>query len=104
MNLAALMAIAAGVLGGSGFDVSTVSGGVKAEPLKASKSPARGGQVAVFESEVADLVSRGWSRGSKGPRYPRKTPDWTNARYRRAAVKARNRARHRAACRGKGRS
>jgi len=40
--------------------------------------------------------------GSLSPRgtgYPRKS-GWTDARYRRAAAKKRNQARHRAACRG----
>jgi hypothetical protein len=62
--------------------------------------------VASMGAAVGGVVQRAFSPAmSIGPGQPsstgiRKKSGWTNARYRRQAMKLRNRAKHRRACRG----
>lgn len=94
---AAMMFAAAGTLPiqapqGEGARAERESARKGAGDLERQKAPQT-------RSEQLAASYAAWLRCTRR-RYPRRTPDWTNARYRRAAAKKRNVARNRRAHRG----
>lgn len=93
---AAVLAAAGASLGGGVFTGMDAPSGPQASAADAApvkQQPATRGQRSA--ADQADLLRMlGW--GSLRPaRYPRRTPSWTHASYRRAALKARNKAKSR---------
>ncbi len=88
LGLAAAGLIAAATAGLSATVVSAPDAPIKAAPPRTAA-----------DSRLRRLIMDGLGRPVHYASYPRKA-GWTNASYRRAAVKKRNQRRHRRACRG----
>jgi hypothetical protein len=102
-TLAAAVALAA--LAGINVTTAAQGAGSGTEAVSSRQAPGQSG--GLLFAQRAPLFGRAALRALVGSGFGhpgvggyRKRPGWTNASFRRAALKKRNRAKHRAACKG----